>query len=197
MLVLSPHPLNYQSFKEVKKKKSCTIAACHAKAAVPGMYRLSARLVLSRPVSSSVLQSWNLYKPNEWPWNKWAIRLETGGIFTCRVDYDGAESFMGLENCAVFLHVQQMTTVSDVFFSFSPSFPSAKSCLLLLWCWKRTCGAHGPFGLSPKWWPMASCHGRAERERSSTPAGSDVSCIAAGSSSGTHAARAVQPTLCG
>lgn len=46
------------------------------------------RLVLSRAVSSRVLQSWNLYKPNEWTQNKWAIRLEIECIFTCRVDYD-------------------------------------------------------------------------------------------------------------
>lgn len=66
----------------------CDTTSCHAKSTVPGMYRLPVRLVLSKAVSSRVLQSWNLYKPNEWPWNKWAIRLEIERIFTCSVDYD-------------------------------------------------------------------------------------------------------------
>lgn len=45
------------------------------------------RLVPSK-VTRSYCKSRNPYKPNEWPWDKWAIRLDIEHIFICGVDCD-------------------------------------------------------------------------------------------------------------
>ena len=159
---------------------------CHAKPTVPGTHRLPVGLVPPKAVSSRVLQSWNLYKPNEWPWSKWAIRLEIEHIFTCRVENHGTGSFYSW---------------SVVCFVFSRGLTfllrSPEGGLLLLRCRERSRGADGALGRAPQRRPVASRDGWAQRAGGGPSGGSDLSGVQARSRPGAHQAGAFQPALRG